>query len=209
MSETVSNKKDPKCWWRYNSQGGRYKTCNYLQEGSNYKRIVRGPKITPEQYTEQEGVDYSDMTKAQVNEYHRLDMIQRRKSKKSSPRAKKPSPKPKKPSPKKKKKKDPRLNLTKEEAKKLKAEMRSGMTKKEREKDDAQEALMEKNERDSKKQREDRIAKEDKKIRDEMRLSIAKDTYARRVGYAVWNRGERSDAIHMTKLKKLMDEGKI
>ena len=106
MSETVSNTKDPKCWFRYNSKGGKYMTCNYKQEGSNYTRIRRGPKITPEQYTEQEGVDYSDMSKAQVNEYHRLDMIQRRKSKK--PSEKKPRPAPKKPSPKKPSPKKPR-----------------------------------------------------------------------------------------------------
>ena len=92
MSETVSNKETPKCWWRYNNQGGKYKTCNYIQEGSNYKRIVRGPKITPEQYVEQEGVDYSDMSKAQVNEYHRLDMIQRRKAKKGKKKVVKKKP---------------------------------------------------------------------------------------------------------------------
>tara|TARA_R110000772_G_scaffold37527_3_gene89082 strand:+ start:345 stop:782 length:438 start_codon:yes stop_codon:yes gene_type:complete len=81
MSETVSNTEEPKCWWRYNNQGGKYMTCNYTQEGANYKRNPRPtprPRITPEQFVEQEGTDYSDMSKAQKNEYHRLDMAQRR-----------------------------------------------------------------------------------------------------------------------------------
>tara|TARA_R110002012_G_scaffold24851_1_gene82601 strand:+ start:10819 stop:11130 length:312 start_codon:yes stop_codon:yes gene_type:complete len=69
-----------KCWWRYNNQGGRYKTCEINQykkgAGRKPKEVVR---ITPEEFVEKLGVDYSKMKKAQRNEYHRLDMAQRRK----------------------------------------------------------------------------------------------------------------------------------
>jgi len=69
-----------KCWWRYNNNGGRYKTCEMNQykkgAGRTPKEVVR---ITPEEFVEKLGVDYSDMKKPQRNEYHRLDMAQRRK----------------------------------------------------------------------------------------------------------------------------------
>ena len=71
---------EPKCWWRYNNSGGRYKTCEINQykkgEGKPVKEVVR---ITPEQFVEQLGIDYSDMKKPQRHEYHRLDMAERRK----------------------------------------------------------------------------------------------------------------------------------
>ena len=70
----------PKCWWRYNNNGGRYKTCEINQ----YKKGVgKTPKevdrLTPEQFVEKIGIDYSNMKKPQRNEYHRLDMAERRK----------------------------------------------------------------------------------------------------------------------------------
>ena len=70
----------PKCWWRYNNNGGRYKTCEINQ----YKKGVgKTPKevdrLTPEQFVEKIGIDYSKMKKPQRNEYHRLDMAERRK----------------------------------------------------------------------------------------------------------------------------------
>tara|TARA_R110000744_G_scaffold50397_1_gene108995 strand:- start:1599 stop:1904 length:306 start_codon:yes stop_codon:yes gene_type:complete len=70
----------PKCWWRYNNNGGRYKTCEINQ----YKKGVgKAPKevdrLTPEQFVEKIGIDYSAMKKPQRNEYHRLDMAERRK----------------------------------------------------------------------------------------------------------------------------------
>lgn len=70
----------PKCWWRYNNNGGRYKTCEINQykkgKGKAPKEVDR---LTPEQFVKKLGVEYSDMKKAQRNEYHRLDMAQRRK----------------------------------------------------------------------------------------------------------------------------------
>lgn len=71
----------PKCWWRYNNQGGRYKTCeiNQYKKGSGRKPNTEVDRLTPEQFVKKIGVDYSDMKKAQRNEYHRLDMAQRRK----------------------------------------------------------------------------------------------------------------------------------
>lgn len=69
-----------KCWWRYNNQGGRYKTCEINQykkgKGKAPKEVSR---ITPEEFIEKIGKDYSDLSKAQKNEYHRLDMAERRK----------------------------------------------------------------------------------------------------------------------------------
>jgi len=69
-----------KCWWRYNNQGGRYKTCEINQykkgKGKAQKEVAR---ITAEEFVEKIGVDYSKMKKAQRNEYHRLDMAERRK----------------------------------------------------------------------------------------------------------------------------------
>ena len=71
---------DTKCWWRYNNMGGRYKTCEINQyKGRGVGRPVREvPRLTPEEFVEKIGVDYSDMKKAQRNEYHRLDMAERR-----------------------------------------------------------------------------------------------------------------------------------
>ena len=72
-----------KCWWRYNNQGGRYKTCEINQYKKGNKQSKKQPKevnrLTPEQFVEQIGKDYSKMKKPQQNEYHRLDMAQRRK----------------------------------------------------------------------------------------------------------------------------------
>ena len=69
-----------KCWWRYNNQGGRYKTCeiNQYQKGQG-KQPKEVSRITPEQFVEQIGKSYSEMKQPQKNEYHRLDMAQRRK----------------------------------------------------------------------------------------------------------------------------------
>jgi hypothetical protein len=70
-----------KCWWRYNNMGGRYKTCeaNQYQKGNRSAPPREVRRLSPEQFVDKTGVDYSDMTKAQKNEYHRLDMAQRRK----------------------------------------------------------------------------------------------------------------------------------
>ena len=55
-----------KCWWRYNNQGGRYKTCEINQykkgKGKAPKEVSR---ITPEEFIEKIGKDYSDLSKAQ------------------------------------------------------------------------------------------------------------------------------------------------
>tara|TARA_R110000744_G_scaffold365229_1_gene474015 strand:+ start:1127 stop:1441 length:315 start_codon:yes stop_codon:yes gene_type:complete len=69
-----------KCWWRYNNNGGRYKTCenNQYKKGVG-KKPVEVSRLTPEEFVEKLGVDYSDMKKPQRNEYHRLDMAERRK----------------------------------------------------------------------------------------------------------------------------------
>ena len=74
------SKEEGKCWWRYTNNGGRYKTCEINQ----YKKGVgKKPKevdrLTPEEFVAKLGVDYSNMKKPQRNEYHRLDMAQRRK----------------------------------------------------------------------------------------------------------------------------------
>jgi len=68
-----------KCWWRYNNQGGRYKTCeiNQYKKGAG-RKPKEVPRLSPEEFVDKLGVDYSDMKKAQRNEYHRLDMAERR-----------------------------------------------------------------------------------------------------------------------------------
>lgn len=68
-----------KCWWRYTNQGQRYKTCeaNQYKKGQG-KQQREAQRLTPEEFVKKIGVDYSDMKKAQKNEYHRLDMAQRR-----------------------------------------------------------------------------------------------------------------------------------
>ena len=70
-----------KCWWRYTNNGGRYKTCeaNQYKKGNRSAPPREASRLTPEQFVDKMGVDYSEMTKAQKNEYHRLDMAQRRK----------------------------------------------------------------------------------------------------------------------------------
>lgn len=78
----MSDKKKQRCWWRYNNAGGRYMTCNYSQVGSKESRKTAPkpiPRLTPEEFIEKVGKEgYSDLTKAQKNEYHRLDMAERR-----------------------------------------------------------------------------------------------------------------------------------
>ena len=71
---------EPKCWWRYNNNGGRYKTCNYSQVGSKKQKKPKVPKkaMSPEAFVSMVGEDYSKMSKAEKNEYHRLDMAERR-----------------------------------------------------------------------------------------------------------------------------------
>jgi len=71
---------EPKCWWRYNNNGGRYKTCNYSQVGSKKQKKPKVPKkaMSPEAFVSMVGADYSKMSKAEKNEYHRLDMAERR-----------------------------------------------------------------------------------------------------------------------------------
>jgi hypothetical protein len=70
---------EPKCWWRYNNNGSRYKTCNYNQKEPSGKPPPKPiPRITPDEFVSKIGKEYSKMSKAQQNEYHRLDMAERR-----------------------------------------------------------------------------------------------------------------------------------
>jgi hypothetical protein len=70
-----------KCWWRYTNTGKRYKTCeaNQYQPKTKKKNNKEANRLTPEEFVELIGVEYKDMKKAQRNEYHRLDMAERRK----------------------------------------------------------------------------------------------------------------------------------
>lgn len=70
-----------KCWWRYNNMGGRYKTCeaNQYKKGARREPPREVRRLTPDQFVDRIGIDYTNMSKAQKNEYHRLDMAQRRK----------------------------------------------------------------------------------------------------------------------------------
>jgi hypothetical protein len=70
-----------KCWWRYTNNGGRYKTCeaNQYVKGNRSAPPREASRLTPDQFVNKVGIDYTDMNKAQKNEYHRLDMALRRK----------------------------------------------------------------------------------------------------------------------------------
>ena len=69
-----------KCWWRYTNQGARYKTCAINQKKAGKPKVPKEVnRLTPEQFVEKIGIDYSKMKKPQRNEYHRLDMAERRK----------------------------------------------------------------------------------------------------------------------------------
>jgi hypothetical protein len=70
---------EPKCWWRYNNNGGRYMTCNFNQTQPSGKPPPKPePRMTTEEFVSKIGKDYGAMSKAQKNEYHRLDMAERR-----------------------------------------------------------------------------------------------------------------------------------
>tara|TARA_R110000824_G_scaffold164016_2_gene340016 strand:+ start:1689 stop:2195 length:507 start_codon:yes stop_codon:yes gene_type:complete len=71
---------DPKCWWRYNSNGGRYMTCEKNQKKASNKPPPKvEPKLSPDEFIAKVGKEgYSDLSKAEKNEYHRLDMRERR-----------------------------------------------------------------------------------------------------------------------------------
>ncbi len=58
-----------KCWWRYNNNGGRYKTCeaNQYKKGDSPAPPKEANRLTPEQFVEKIGIDYSDMKKPQRN----------------------------------------------------------------------------------------------------------------------------------------------
>lgn len=77
----MSNK--PKCFTRYNNSGGKYVICDVPWDES--KRKTKDKKdvkvlITPEEFIERVGKDgYTQLSKAQQREYHRLDMANRRK----------------------------------------------------------------------------------------------------------------------------------
>jgi hypothetical protein len=70
---------EPRCWWRYNNNGGRYMTCNFNQKQPSGKPPPEPePRMSPEEFVSKIGKDYGAMSKAQKNEYHRLDMAERR-----------------------------------------------------------------------------------------------------------------------------------
>ena len=73
---------EPKCWWRYNRSGGTYMTCEANQKKSGGKKPPKQkPRITLEQFKkkyEYRDGGYSSLSEAQQNEYHKIDMYERR-----------------------------------------------------------------------------------------------------------------------------------
>ena len=73
--------KEVKCWWRYNNQGGRYKTCDDGSGKPKKEQKKYPPPITTDEFETLIDKYYTDMTDVEKREWHRLDMAHRRREK--------------------------------------------------------------------------------------------------------------------------------
>jgi hypothetical protein len=75
------NSGQTRCYIRYNNQGRPYRICDDGKPKAGHPKPPDQitPLITPQEFLEERGKAYHELTDGQVREYHRLDMANRRK----------------------------------------------------------------------------------------------------------------------------------
>ena len=74
----------PRCFTRYNNNGGKYTTCNDNDADPSKAPAPRPPLISVDTFLQQQGKGYSELTPGQKRAYHRIDMANRRKQERSA-----------------------------------------------------------------------------------------------------------------------------
>jgi hypothetical protein len=74
------NSGQTRCYIRYNNQGRPYRICDDGKPKAGFPKPPSQitPLITPQEFLEERGKAYHELTDGQVREYHRLDMANRR-----------------------------------------------------------------------------------------------------------------------------------